>query len=125
MTSLTSRVHIFAQPNTRTRLADFFTDVLGCQALSLEVPGSPYPILVFTFANGASLSVEFTRDAPDERQVNRGAWLELAADDQERLKQKIGEAGLARVTYLGGEDFYFVAPGGQVMPIVSTGDVVG
>jgi hypothetical protein len=70
------------------------------------------PILVFTFSNGASLSVGFSEGAPDESQVHRGAWLELVADDPGELKQKILQSGLRRVEYLGSE-FYFQAPGIQ------------
>jgi len=65
------------------------------------------------------LSVEFTKDALDESQARRGAWLELKADDLVALKQRILDAGLPKVKYLGNDFFYFTTPDGQVMRIVS------
>ena len=120
MIALSNRVHIFAHPTVKEKLTEFFTDILGCgPAVSLDAPGLATLVLAFQFQNGASLSVEFTEDALDEQQALRGAWFELITDDPSGLKQKVLDAGLSRVQYLGNEFFYFQAPGGQVMRIVS------
>jgi hypothetical protein len=63
--------------------------------------GSPEPIYAFAFANGASLSVEFT-------------------DDAVGLQQKVQAFGLKRVVHPHTPFFYIQAPGGQVFRIVSS-----
>ena len=123
MIALSNRVHIFARPNVKDKLAEFFTDILDCELLvSADAPGLPAPVLAFAFSNGASLSVEFTEDALNEKQARRGAWLELRTDDSSALRKKILDAGLPRVEYLGNDYFYFQAPGGQVLRIASTNE---
>jgi hypothetical protein len=120
MIALSNRVHLFARPNTKERLVEFFSDTLGCgPATAFDLPGDMMPVLVFRFPNGASLSVEFTEEAPEEAPLHRGAWLELVTDDSSELKNRILGAGLPRVEYHGSDFFYFKAPGGQVMRIAS------
>jgi hypothetical protein len=120
MTALSNRVHLFAQPGKREELDSLFTAVLGlAPAISVEAPGLDIPILVYQFSNGASLSVQFTEDALGDEDARRGAWLELVSDDASALIDKVLQAGLSRLEYLGGEHFYFQAPGGQVLRIVS------
>ena len=82
--------------------------------------GSLEPIYGFKFSNGASLSVEFTEDALDDQQAQRGAWLELRTDDALGLQQKLLAAGLPRVVHPYTPFFYIQAPGGQVFRIVSS-----
>lgn len=117
MTALSNRVHMFARPGVKESLVRCFSTALGCGApVTLEVPGLAEPILAWNFPNGGSLSVEFTPDALDEEQARRGAWLEIKTEDPDAVKERIREAGLATVTYLGNE--YFVLPGGQVIRVV-------
>ena len=67
MIALSQRAHIFAHPTVKEKLIDSFTNVLGCPpAVSLDAPGLAEPVMAFTFANGASLSVNFTEDALNE-----------------------------------------------------------
>ncbi|MGH2497738.1 MAG: VOC family protein [Ktedonobacteraceae bacterium] len=120
MIALSNRVHMFARPDVRDKLTTFFTGILGLKVLvSSDAPGLPTSVIAVVFSNGASLSVEFTEDALDEQQARRGAWFELRTDDANTLKQKVLDAGLPRVEYSGNNFFYFQAPGGQVMRIVS------
>src|SRR5690348_1073069 len=100
MIAQSNRVHTFARPDSREKLIEFFTDILGCQVV-------PAPVLVFAFSNGASLSVKFTEDALDEQQARRGAWLELKNDDAAGLKEKVLAAGLPKVEFTGNNYFYF------------------
>src|SRR5439155_15977693 len=94
----------------------FFSEILGCEIAPIPGPVT-LPIVVFVFPGGASLSVEFTDDALDERQARRGAYLELKSDDPQALKRRILAEGLPEVHYFGSGYFYFAAPGGQVMRI--------
>src|SRR5215210_2981226 len=113
MADLSNRVHIFAHPRVREKLVDFFVNTLGCKVLlSSDAPSVPVPIVAFLFSNGASLSVEFTEDALDEKQARRAAYLELRTSDPSALEKKVLEAGLAEVKYFGTDYFYFAAPGG-------------
>jgi hypothetical protein len=123
MIALSNSVHLYAQPAAREKLLAFFTDILGLQAhVSADATGFPEPIYAFTFANGASLSVEFTADALNEQQAQRGAWLELRTDDATGLQQKALAAGLPRIVHPYTPFFYIQAPGGQVFRIVSNQD---
>jgi hypothetical protein len=123
MTALSNRVHLFAHPSEREALNSLFTEILDLPAgVSHDAPGYDEPVLVYEFANGASISVEFTQEAPHDGNVSRGAWLELVADEFELVKQKVLNAGLRRVDFLGNDHFYFEAPGGQVLRIVSAND---
>jgi Glyoxalase/Bleomycin resistance protein/Dioxygenase superfamily len=121
MITLSNSIHMYARPDTKEKLLEFFTDILGLQALeSSDAVGSPEPIYAFAFSNGAGLSVEFTEDALDDQQGQRGAWLELRTDDALELQQKVLAAGLSRVVHPYTPFFYIQAPGGQVFRIVSS-----
>ncbi len=65
MTDLRNRVQTFAQPDSKERLVDSFTKVLGCEMLVIPGPGisGPVPVIAFRFSNGSSLSVGFSGDA--------------------------------------------------------------
>lgn len=120
MIALSNSIHLYARPETREQLLEFFTRILGLEAVeSSDAVGSPQPIYAFKFANGASLSVEFTTDALDDQQAQRGAWLELRTDDAVGLQQKVLAAGLPRLVHPYTPFFYIQAPGGQVFRIVS------
>jgi len=115
-----NRTHIFARPSVKEKLTWCFTTVLGCGTpVSLNAPGLSEPILAWKFPGGGSLSVEFTEDALDERQARRGAWLEIWSGDPAVLSKRILDAGLTQVHYGPTNTFYFVAPGGQVLGVVS------
>lgn len=119
MLALSNSVHLYARPESKERLAWCFTEILGCKSLfSSDAPNLPVPVLAFSFPNGGTLSVEFTKDALDERQARWGAWLEVKADDPAALQQKVREAGLLILKHPANDHFYFAAPGGQVIRIV-------
>lgn len=121
--AFSNRTHIFARPSVKEKLTWCFTTVLGCGTpVSLNAPGLSEPILAWKFPGGGSLSVEFTEDALDERQARRGAWLEIWSRDPAMLKKTILDAGLPQIHYGPTNTFYFVAPGGQVLGVVSAGN---
>ncbi len=123
MIALSNSIHLYARPDTKEQLLEFFTSLLGLQVVeSSDAVGSPEPIYAFAFSNGAWLSVEFTDDALDEQQAQRGAWLELRTDDAAGLQQKVLAAGLTRVVHPYTPFFYIQAPGGQVFRIVSSSE---
>ena len=123
MIALSNSIHLYARPDTKEQLLEFFTSLLGLQVVeSSDAVGSPEPIYAFAFSNGAWLSVEFTDDALDEQQAQRGAWLELRTDDAAGLQQKVLAAGLTRVVHPYTPFFYIQAPGGQVFRIVSSNE---
>lgn len=123
MIALSNSIHLYARPDTKEQLLAFFTSLLGLQVVeSSDAVGSPEPIYAFAFSNGAWLSVEFTDDALDEQQAQRGAWLELRTDDAAGLQQKVLAAGLTRVVHPYTPFFYIQAPGGQVFRIVSSSE---
>jgi hypothetical protein len=119
MLALSNSVHLYARPDTKERFLEFFTSILGLEAVvSSDAVGSLEPIYAFTFPNGASLSVEFTEDALFDQQARWGAWLELRTDDAVGLQQKALAFGLKRVVHPFTPFFYVQAPGGQVFRIV-------
>ena len=121
MIALSNSIHLYARPDTKEQLLEFFTSMLGLQAVeSSDAVGSPEPIYAFAFSNGASLSVEFTEDALSDQLAQRGAWLELRTDDAVGLQQKVQAFGLPRVVQPYTPFFYIQAPGGQVFRIVSS-----
>jgi catechol 2,3-dioxygenase-like lactoylglutathione lyase family enzyme len=120
MIALSSSVHIYARPEAREKLLEFFTDMLGLPAVkSSDARGAPEDIYAFGFSNGAWLSVEFTEDALDDQHAQRGAWLELKVDEAEDLQRRLLAAGLQRVVHPYTPFFYIQAPGGQVFRIAS------
>jgi uncharacterized protein YndB with AHSA1/START domain len=119
MTAISASYHLYARPDTKQQVLAFFTTVLGLDVVVRSVAGgSPNPIYVFTFANNAHLSVEFTEDALSDEQALRGAWLELRADNAAELQQKMQAFGLKRIVHPSTPYFYIQAPGGQVFRIV-------
>jgi hypothetical protein len=121
MIALSNSIHLYARPDTKEQLLEFFTSMLGLQAVeSSDAVGSPEPIYAFAFSNGASLSVEFTEDALSDQLAQRGAWLELRTDDAVGLQQKVQAFGLPRVVHPYTPFSYIQAPGGQVFRIVSS-----
>src|SRR6266700_569028 len=121
MISLSNSIYIYARPHTKEKFLEFFTIILGLEAVeSSDAVGSPVPIYAFKFTNGASLSVEYTEDALDDQQAQRGAWLELRTEDALGLQKKVLAAGLSRVVHPFTPFFYIQAPGGQVFRIVSS-----
>ena len=121
MIALSNSIHLYARPDTKEQLLEFFTSMLGLQAVeSSDAVGSPEPIYAFAFSNGASLSVEFTEDALSDQLAQRGAWLELRTDDAVGLQQKVQAFGLPRVVHPYTPFFYIQAPGGQVFRIVES-----
>jgi hypothetical protein len=120
MIALSNSIHLYARPDSKEQFLEFFTSILGLQAVeSADAVGPPEPIYAFKFSNGASLSVEFTEDALSDQQAQRGAWLELRTDDALGLQQKVQAFGLPRVIHPYTPFFYIQAPGGQVFRIVS------
>ena len=121
MITLSNSVHLYARPGVREQFLEFFTNVLGLETIvSADAVGSPEPIYAFIFANGASLSVEFTKDALSDQQAQRGAWLELRSDEAVGLQEKVQTFGLTRVVHPYTPFFYIQAPGGQVFRIVES-----
>jgi len=120
MLALSNSVHVYARPEAKEKLLEFFTDLLGLRTLkSSDAAGSPEDIYAFEFSNGAWLSVEFAEDALDDQQARWGAWLELKTDDADGIQQRLLTAGLQRITHPYTPFFYIQAPGGQVFRIVS------
>ena len=123
MLALSNSIHLYARPDTKEKFLEFFTAILGLEAhKSSDAKGSLEPIYAFKFSNGASLSVEFTQDALNDQQAQRGAWLELRTDDEQGLQQKVQAFGLKRVIHPYTPFFYVQAPGGQVFRIVSNNE---
>jgi predicted enzyme related to lactoylglutathione lyase len=122
--ALSHTVHLYARPEAKDRLIAFFTTVLGLQANQVPYVASPEPMYAFEFANGTMLSVEFTKRGLDDQQALSGAWLEIAADDPEDLKQRAEAFGAKRVTHEFTPFDYVQAPGGQVFRIVSSKDAI-
>ena len=120
MIELSSTIHMYVRPDTKEKFLAFFTSVLGLEARAVPpyVKGSPEPMYSFAFSNGMVLSVEFTEDALNDQQAQRGAWLELKTDDAAGLQQKAQAFGLKRVIHPYTPFFYIQAPGGQVFRIV-------
>jgi len=122
MIALSNSIHIYARHDTKENLLEFFTSVLDLEVheVTKAYLHSPEPMYAVTFANGASLSIEFTEDALSDEHAKRGAWLELRTEGAASLQQKALEAGLKRVVHPKTPFFYVQAPGGQVFRIVES-----
>lgn len=120
MSALSNSVHIYVRPAYRDRLIWCFTTLLsGELVVSPDAPGLSVPVIAFRFAHGGALSVEFTAEALDESQARWGAWLEVQVDDAAAVQRAILDAGLPQLRHPANDHFYFAAPGGQVVRIVS------
>ena len=125
MIELGNVVHGYPRPQTKERLLEFYTRILGLKASMAPPPywtGSQDRFFGFQFSNGKVLSGEFTQDGLDDQQAQKGLWLELQTDDVEGLQQKLQDFGLKRIVHPYTSFFYIQAPGGQVFRIVSSKD---
>jgi len=118
--ALSHAVHTYAKPETKERLLEFYTTVLGLEANAIPWVVSQEPMYAFKFSNGAMLSVEFTADALDDERARGCAWFEIAADDPDDLINKAEALGVRRATHAFPPFGYIPAPGGQVFRIVSS-----
>src|SRR5579863_10055861 len=108
MIALSNSVHLYARPESKEQLLDFFTSILELEVTPAAKAyiSSSKPMYAVAFSNGASLSVEFTEDALSDQQAQRGAWLELSTDDAVRLQQKVQAFGLKRIVHPSTPFFY-------------------
>jgi catechol 2,3-dioxygenase-like lactoylglutathione lyase family enzyme len=126
LAGLGARVHLFVQPEARAAFTALFRDVLGCRVVERDF-GLQYPIVLVSFGDGSSFSVEFTDLASNEwatdtiadEQAFRGAWLEFRAADVERVHAALRAAGVAEFRHPGSSHAYFTAPGGQVFRVIA------
>jgi len=121
---LGARVHLFVRPEFRDRFTALFKDVLGCDVRELEF-GLPHPIVLVSFADGSSFSVEFSHLAPrqssdEPRYENafKGAWIEFRTDDLAAVHERLDRAHIPSFAHPASPHRYFVAPGGQVLRIL-------
>ena len=126
MIELSNTIHGYSRPETKERLLDFYTNILGLKPTTAPPgywTGSPDKFYGFQFPNGMVLSGEFTENALEEaqndQQAQRGLWLMLRTDDAEGLQQRVRAFGLKRIIHPYTDFFYIEAPGGQVFRIVS------
>jgi hypothetical protein len=125
LTALGARVHIFVKPAARQAFTELFRNVLGCAVVERDF-GLEHPILLVTFEDGSSFSVEFTDLAPDEsearpvedRHAFHGAWIEFRTRDFEGTLAALRGAHLHEFRHPGSPHAYFVAPGGQVFRVL-------
>jgi hypothetical protein len=98
-TALGNRAHIVVRPEFKEALTKCFADILACgPPLTLGPSGSSNSIIAFRFPGGGSVRFEFSTDALHERELRRGAWLKVRADDLDALRQRIVDAGLEQVS---------------------------
>jgi hypothetical protein len=125
VTALGARVHLFVRPAARAAFTELFRDVLGCKVVERDF-ALEYPILLVSFDEGSSFSVEFTDLAPDEPQARpvedrhafRGAWIEFRTKDLEGTLAALRAAHLHEFRHPGSPHAYFIAPGGQVFRVL-------
>lgn len=119
------RVHLFVRPEYRQRFTSLFRETLGCNVVERDF-GLPYPIVLVTFGDGSSFSVECSELAPNDpkgRQLEdeaafRGAWIEFRTTDVAEYQGRLRRAGIREFTHPGSPHVYFCAPGGQVFRLI-------
>jgi hypothetical protein len=120
-----ARVHLYVQPAEREAFTGLFRDILGCNVVERDF-GLPYPIVLVTFPDGSSFSVEFTELAPstqpseaiDDEHAFHGAWIEFLSTDRDGTLAALRGAGVPEFRHPGSPHAYFSAPGGQVFRIL-------
>jgi hypothetical protein len=124
ITGLGARVHLFVRPEYREPFSALFRDILGCSVVERDF-GLEFPILLVSFEDGSSFSVEFSglahEDAGgprDDRTASRGAWIEFRTTDLAGHLQRLRSAGIPEFSHPGSPHVYFSAPGGQVFRLL-------
>jgi hypothetical protein len=125
LTALGARVHLFVRPEVREAFTQLFRDVLRCQVVERDF-GLPYPILLVSFDEGSSFSVEFTDLAPDaaspetidDEHAFHGAWIEFRTRDLDGTLAALRGGGVPEFRHPGSSHAYFSAPGGQVFRVL-------
>ncbi len=121
--ALGARVHLFVRPDARARFIELFRDVLRCDVRELDF-GMQYPILLVSFPNRSSFSVEFSERAPlepktvDDEHAFRGPWIEFRTEDVGAVQEALDRAGVPSFTHPPSPHRYFSAPGGQVFRVI-------
>jgi hypothetical protein len=101
ITALGARVHLFVRPRYCDEFISLFRSVLGCAVADKDF-GLAYPIMLVSFSDGSSFSVEFSELAPedipgdtmDDGHAFRGPWIEFRTTDVPGYQQKLREAGI-------------------------------
>jgi hypothetical protein len=123
---LGARMHLFVQPAARDAFTALFRDVLACDVVERDF-GMQFPILLVSFPDGSSFSVEFTElaapiaepgTAIDDENAFRGPWIEFRATDGDAVREALRGAGVAEFRHPGSPHAYFSAPGGQVFRVL-------
>jgi hypothetical protein len=125
LTALGARVHLFVRPSAREAFTELFRDVLHCHVVERDF-GLPYPILLVSFDEGSSFSVEFTELAPgeppgdaiDDEHALHGAWIEFRTRNLDGVQAALRSAGIPEFRHPGSPHVYFSAPGGQVFRVL-------
>jgi hypothetical protein len=99
----------------RDSIRQFYCDVLGGKITKAD-PERDFLRL------GEDFYIAFLYgDVPDDSEFLRSArsiWLEIKADDVEKMSQKILESGLVRKLDMPDPHLYFQTPGGQCLRLV-------
>jgi hypothetical protein len=98
---LGARVHLFVQPQARERFRGLFEEVLECSVVERDF-GMEYPVMLVSFGDGSSFSVEFTTLAPEndtrpamtDERAFRGAWIEFRTRNLSGCHERLRQAGI-------------------------------
>ncbi len=78
---------------------------------------------LFTLSDGANIGVFYVAEeaALSADQMQLGAWIELAVDDEVAVARALAEQSLQPFDHTDKEHSYFCAPGGQVFRLARNG----
>jgi hypothetical protein len=96
----------------RTRLYEFYVEVLGCHTVAAPSPQFD----LFEFTGGFVVGLFYGDDSEvlSEQDQLKATWLELKTSAPAALKTRLLKFGVRPVDYPDPSRFYFQAPGGLV-----------
>ncbi len=105
-----------ASKNERSRIREFYRDVLGCEIVEKEV------VDIIQLGPTFHIGVRYEEPTLTAEQMMKAMWLELRVERPDAMKKAILDFGIREIDFWDKEHFYFQAPGGQVFRLAGSAE---
>lgn len=114
-TSIGNHAKFTARPGDRTRIREFYQDVLGCM-----ITKQSNEVDFLRLGDNFFFAAIYDDNVLPEGEGVKATWLELRSNDPAALSKRIRDYGVTELDTWEKDRLYFQAPGGQVFRVVGT-----